>query len=190
MARLPSSTLDRFWLRMAAMFGHTWVSQYGDGPNGVGGDTWAAALAGITPAQIADGLRATLVLSSDWPPSAPRFRAMCLSVPSFTEVVHAIRTEETKPAFARLVWSYIDGFRYRSVDFSKAERMLRDAYDLARDHVMRGGPLPDEPAGAIGREKEKTVPGPAAPPSDPAAIQRVITEVNARLGILTPRTEV
>lgn len=179
---------------MSAMFGHTWASQYGDEPNGSGGDTWAAALAGITPAQIAAGLRATLTVGSDWPPSAPRFRAMCLGVPSFPYVLRAVQTRDasvpfgakrksaqTDPnvsAFVRLTWSFIDTYRLRQVDADKAERMIRDAYELAREHVMSGGNLPEEPAGAIEAPKE-----PEHKPADPETAKQHMEHIAAMLHV-------
>ena len=132
------------------MFGHTWTSGYGPKPHGIGGDTWAAALGGISGAQLAEGLRATLMLGGEFPPSAPKFRSLCFGIPSIANIraEFADRNAERTP-FATLVWSKLDAHRYRTVDADKAGYMLREAYELARDHVMRGGPLPDAPAGLI-----------------------------------------
>ncbi len=128
------------------MFGHTWLSQYGARPDGIGGDTWAAALAGVTGAQLAAGLQATLALGSDYPPSAPRFRALCLGIPSLATVrVELARRDARRSPFVVLVWSHVDAHRYRMADADRADRMLREAYDAAREHVMRGGSMP-EPA--------------------------------------------
>ena len=55
-------------------------------PEGAAADTWAAALAGLTGAQIAEGLRACVAEGEEFPPNAPRFRAMCLGIPSLARV--------------------------------------------------------------------------------------------------------
>lgn len=142
---------------MAGMFGHTWISQYGAKPHGVGGDTWAAALSGINATQIANGLRETLLLASDFPPSAPRFRALCLGIPTFGSIrAEMVGRSGACTPFARLTWSFVDGYRFRMVDADKSDRMLRDAYEMARDHVMRGGDLP-EPSVAIEEQPKEPV---------------------------------
>lgn len=148
--RIAASLLDDLWTRMAAMYGHTWVSQYTAEPHGVAGDTWAAVLAGLTGAQIAAGMRSCAASGEAWPPSAPRFRAWCLSVPEFPTVrAELMARNGTRTPFARLVWQHVDGFRFRTVAAEQGDRMLREAYDAARDHVMRGGALPEPAAGEI-----------------------------------------
>lgn len=142
-AKPSPAILDGFWRRMLAMYGHAWASQNGDHAAGITAETWASCLVGIAPEQIAAGLRACLAEGAEFPPSAPRFRAMCLGIPSLAEVRYRIRQGEATP-FTRLLWQSIDGYRYRQASADAADRMLRDAYDLAREHVMRGNPLPEE----------------------------------------------
>lgn len=155
---------------MAHMFGHSWVSQYGADPAGSPGDTWSAALAGLSPTQIAAGLTATLTLGSDWPPSAPRFRALAMGIPSMAKVRQEIRhpTGERSP-FTRQVWAFLDGYLFARADQAKADRMLREAYELASEYVMRGGRLPEPMAGAIEAQK----PVKPAPASDHVARQHL-----------------
>lgn len=149
------------------MFGHTWVSQYGSDPAGSAGDTWSAALAGLTPAQIAAGLSATVETGAEWPPSAPRFRALAFGIPSMARVRHEIRhpSAERSP-FTRQVWAFLDGYLFARAEQTKADRMLREAYDLAAEYVMRGGRLPEPIAGTIEQEK------PAKPAPAPEHVAR------------------
>lgn len=139
---------------MAGMFGHSWVSAYGASPSGIGADTWAAALADVSAGQIASALRETLALGSDFPPSAPRFRAMCFGVPSLAYVRNCMDAEKID-RFVMLVRTFIFNYTYVRADQKLAERMLKEAYELARDHVMRGGKLPGLPVAAIEPPKEK-----------------------------------
>ena len=158
--------MRRLWIRMAEIYGHRWTSAYGDDAGGSAGQTWAKGLAGLTPRQIGHGLDVAIASPDDWPPSLPAFRAMCFDIPDIA-VVRA-QLADRGPAlsrFARLVWQHIDAHRYRRADAATADRLLREAYGTARDHVMRGGELPPEPAGEI------------APPVEP---ERVVTPEVAR----------
>lgn len=171
-ARPSESTVDAFWRRMLGMFGHTWASAYGDAPNGTTAETWASCLAGVSNQQIADGLRACLAEGAEFPPSAPRFRGMCLGIPSLARVRLELRGEVTSQ-FTRAVWQNIDTYRFRQVSADVADRMVRDAYDLTREQVMSGQPLP-EPSLAIAEEKREFKP---ASPEAVAAAKAAIAEV-------------
>ena len=175
------------WLRMGEIYGYRWTSAYGEDAEKGAGETWSKGLSGISPRGIADGLSAALVSSDPWPPTLPQFRAMCLGIPSFASVVRVIRGAAEKTAFSRLVWQHLDEYRHRTVDADKAERLLRDAYDLARDHVMAGGALPDAPVAQIDAPKPAE-----AKPADPEVAKRYIAEMAAKLRIepATPHTEV
>lgn len=143
MAKPSASTVDALWRRMLGMYGNTWASQFGEQPQGLTADTWASALAGLTTAQIAEGLRACVAEGSEFPPNAPRFRAMCLGIPSFAQVkLESTRSDADRSPFTRACWLHIDGYAYRQASAKDGERMLRDAYDLAREQVMRGVELP------------------------------------------------
>ena len=157
-AKPSESTLDAFWRRMLGMYGHTWASAYGDAPNGTTAETWASTLAGVSNQQIADGLRACVAEGGEFPPSAPRFRAMCLGIPSLALVRLDIRSGEHSQ-FTRAVWANLDGYRFRQSSADAADRMLREAYDLTREQVMRGEALP-QPSEAITQEKRELVPTP------------------------------
>lgn len=159
-------TLDEFWRRMLGMYGNTWASQYGDHPSGTTAATWAETLVGIDPAAIAVGLRACLAEGREFPPSAPRFRAMCLGIPAFS----AVKFESTKPdaersPFTRAVWMHLDGYAYRQASARDGDRLLRDAYELASEAVMRGAQLPKPAAAALAdasKEKPSVNPDPEA----------------------------
>jgi hypothetical protein len=151
---------------MAAQFGHAWNSQYGAAPDGIGGDTWSAGLAGLTNAQIGRGLQALMRIPSDWPPTASRFRALCLDIPSLAQVRLELRANpDEKSPFLRQLWSYVDAYRYRQAPANDADRMVRDAYDMAVAFVMDGGELPAA-AKAIERQAPVHVPDPNAPPAE------------------------
>jgi len=172
--------LRRLWERMAAIYGHKWTSTYGDAcEDGKGdltlpGDTWRKGLAGIPEPSIAAGLSACIAAADPWPPTLPQFRAMCLGIPSFAVLRSEIAAGESNwTPFARLAWSFIRSFDYKLAPIDKAARMLREAYEQAREHVMRGGALPEPPAGLIEapKEEERT---PANPETVRAAKEAIL----------------
>jgi hypothetical protein len=166
--------MRRNWLRMAEPFGHRWTSSFGVDASKGAGTTWAKGLAGLTLDQIAGGIETAIIDSEDgWPPTLSQFRAMCLGIPSWSQLRSTHR--DTRDPFAVLVWQHIDGHRYRLADAERAERMLRDAYEVARKHVMRGGALP---------KIEAELPAPEEPERTPASAEVVtlhMSQIRERL---------
>lgn len=159
-------------MRMASRYGHTWVSQFGASPGGIAAVEWRETLAGLTPAQIREGFDADAVRGDDWPPSSPRFRALCMGIPTLGSVRAEIRDMlnwsgrgqgSVVSRFARGVWSRINVYSYRSADGKLAERMLREAYELTRESVMEGGTLPVEPVAMVEHKPDDTPRRPADP---------------------------
>lgn len=83
-----------------------------------------------------------------WPPTLPEFRSRCLGIPSLQEVKLEVYSGQRSP-FTLMVWQQIDGYLFKQASADKSERMLRDAYELAREMVMRGHALPEVPELAI-----------------------------------------
>ena len=69
--------IAQLWARMASMYGHRWLSAYGERDED---GTWRRVLSGLVGEQIAKGLRGCIESGSEWPPSAPEFRRMCLGL--------------------------------------------------------------------------------------------------------------
>jgi len=65
-----------FWLRMTEMYGHLWVSAYGDVPS----ELWAKAVARLSNDQIKMGLEACLYRDDNYPPNLPTFLKLCKPV--------------------------------------------------------------------------------------------------------------
>ena len=169
--------LRRLWQRMAEIYGHRWTSAYGDDAGGSAGQTWAKGLGGVSPAMLAFGLGAVLGQADEWPPTLPRFRALCFGIPAFAQVRAEINARGTRRSpFAVLVWSNLDAQRYRMADADKADRLLREAYDLASEHVTRGGPLPEPREEIAPPEPELRTPASAE------TAEQSIAEIRAQLG--------
>lgn len=178
-----SAEIAALWLSMTGIYGHRWTSAYGADPRTGAGEIWARALAGLAPRQIGSGVEACIAGSYSWPPTAPEFRSLCFGVPVFAAVALALQADERDP-FATLVWRYAnsDEQRFKLAPADKQERMLRDAYDLAREHVMRGGALP-EVLPAIGFDNE--LPPYSNPDLDHK--QDVLAKVRAELHVEQPK---
>lgn len=181
--------LVRVWLTGIAAWGHRWASALGDSPlddSGsatLAGALWAQELAGFTEAQILGALESFVRQGHDWPPSLPMVRVQCAGIPSLNAVLLELRDRNTeRTGFTRLVWSYLDAYRLKTVDADKHDRMIRDAYDLARENVLMGRDVIPEEAPAIAAP----VAEPAAPVDQEAAKKvalEAIAEVNRMLGI-------
>lgn len=169
--------MRQLWQRMAEIYGHKWVSAYGEDAGKGAGLTWAKGLSGLGPQKIARGLEAALVSAEPWPPTLPEFRALCLGIPSLAAVRTEFRGGAAATPFGRLVWGHLDPYLVKRVDAEKADRMVRDAYETAREWVMRGGELPAEPVAVIAAEK----PQPPKPAS-PAVVSKVFAELNEAFG--------
>jgi len=180
-AKPTASALERLWERMLALYGNTWASQFGVEAKGIAAQTWASALVGVTSEQLAVGLNACVVEGREFPPNAPRFRAMCFGVPKFERVQLELRKPDTASRFTRAVWLHVDGHRYRAADTARGqEAILRAAYDLVHEAVMRGEPLPDEPVAALEMK------APPAPKITPGLAESKLAEIRR---ILEPTAE-
>ena len=87
---------DKLWPMMADMYGHKFVSQYGE----IAPDTWVKCLKGISGQQIAKGLNTCITDCPIWPPTAPQFRFMCLGIAVDSkgqEIAHAAGMYSQKP---------------------------------------------------------------------------------------------
>lgn len=159
---------------MAEIYGHRWTAAYGDDPERGAGETWAKGLAGLTPAQLAEGLSSCIATADPWPPTLPEFRARCLGIPPLASV--RLDARKASP-FTRLVWQHLDGYRYQQAPADQSDRLLREAYELAREHVMRGGALPADSPELEGPERRKPVP--ASPEVAAAAMEAIRQDLGA-----------
>jgi len=65
------------WEKMTRIYGHAWssLSERDDG-------TWLVGLCGLSPRDLATGLSACLSRNSDFPPSLPEFKRLCIGITS------------------------------------------------------------------------------------------------------------
>ena len=89
-----SAEIVDLWQIMGSMYGHKWTSNYGDIPDP--DKVWYAALRDLRWEQIKKGLNRVATLGSEWPPSVPEFRKMCLGIESGVSVARAPSAADTK----------------------------------------------------------------------------------------------
>lgn len=171
----PSAT-DELWLRMASRYGHAWVSQYGAAPQGIAGAEWRSTLGALTAAQLREGFAADERRGSDWPPSSTTFRAMALGIPTLA-VVRAGLSAKEPTRFVRQVWQHIDRYRFLHADQREGDRLLAEAYELARLHVMDGGELPPAPEALIEHTE------PTRTPASPETVRAHMDAIAAKLAV-------
>ena len=138
--------LRELWGHMTAIYGHRWTSAYGADAATGAGQVWGEGMMGLTPRQIRAGAAACRDgrgPADGWPPTLPQFRELCFGVPALAEVRRELsdRTAERTP-FGLLVAQRLDSWAYRQASEDRADRLLRDAYAEAREHVLTGGDLP------------------------------------------------
>jgi len=143
------------WLAMSTIYGHRWISGYGAQPNTLAVQLWGEGLEGLDETQIKTGIQACFKLTDEWPPSLPQFRKLCLDIPPLMQVKQDMR-QSHRPPFTQFVMGFLDHWNYRQADQYHAEKLLRQAYDLAVHHRMNGALLPEPPAALL----ENKVPAP------------------------------
>lgn len=173
--------LRHLWSKMTGIYGYRWASAFGDSPErddadkasgNVGltdaGIVWAEGLTGLSPQSIAAGVRRAVFSANGFPPTLPEFRAMCLGVPPLARVQLLLGRQDQADdpwlqGFIRLVLRNIDTWRLDHDDPKSFTFAVRDAYGLAREHIMSGGDVPPAPAGYLAgpsKKREKPVPAP------------------------------
>ena len=134
-SKCDASVIEELWQRMGAIYGHRWSSSYGLTDIG---DTWAIGLASMTPEQIGVGITACIKSGDEWPPSLPKFRAMCLEIPALSKVSRNIFSRRVKDdPFTEIVWSNIDHYRFGQSSAKEGEKMIKAAYEITCDEIAQ-----------------------------------------------------
>ena len=155
MTAMTDRKFAEFFAVMAGIYGHKWVSQYGTEPDGISARVWNDGLSGLSLKQIAEAVRyyKNQSTSAVWPPSLPEFRQVAFGLPSLAQAKHDLRNGTATP-FTKVLWRFIDGYRWKQASYDAADRMAAEAYELAVAAVTSGEPLPDEQTAALGFDLE------------------------------------
>ncbi|MBV2132030.1 hypothetical protein KRX52_04365 [Pseudomonas sp. MAP12] len=139
------------------MYGHRWTASFGVSADQ--GHAWAATLAGLTGAQIANGLAGLVERGDEWPPSAPDFRKLCegaspeaLGLPS-TSAAYREACRNSHPA-ADQRWSHpavhhaaceVGFSELRSLPEEKSRLLFERAYAVTVRMLLAGEVLREIP---------------------------------------------
>lgn len=127
---------------MTSAFGHRWTSAHGDNFAETSGRIWALELAGIGQRGLQRGLEQAV--RCEWPPVLAEFKAMCLGVlPLATVKLQREGKASDQHPFTILVGRFIAYHEWRMADPTRQERMLQQAWDQAREHLLAGGKMPE-----------------------------------------------
>lgn len=175
-----NDVLLRLWDRMAAIYGHPWSSSYGHAPEGAAADEWRLAITGLTREQAARAIDRCRTADDRFPPTPALWRAWALGIPTPEDVRAEILAGDNsrRSPFAIAVARRMDLWAWRHADATRADRMLRTAYDATREAVMRGEPLP-EPLPEIAAEPEARTVTPAVGRAAIASLADMLGEARA-----------
>jgi hypothetical protein len=110
--QVRNEIIARVWTRMAEVYGHKWVSQYGEvcdekGTLTSAAKTWAQGLSRLKPEEISVGFSKIVEKGFTWPPSLPEFANLCangrplkLAAP-FHKMVKQLPAPEVDPEIIR-----------------------------------------------------------------------------------------
>lgn len=150
MSDITADVIGQLWERMAMIYGHRWVSAYGDADDG----TWRRALAGFTREQIGLGINHAVKSGDPWPPTLPQFRAWCLptaaelGIPNF-ESAYREAAQGVVPHQAH-TWSHpvvyhaayeVGQYEFLHLGDDVLRKMFRRAYDVIVERCRRGEDL-------------------------------------------------
>lgn len=95
-------------MTLSALYGAKWSSVCGDvfGESGATGEAWRAALNGVNPNELANGLRALGDREDTWPPGALEFAKLCKPDPvDHSQDWKANKADPRKmPSLERVAW--------------------------------------------------------------------------------------
>lgn len=91
--QVEHSTIRIVWQKMAKIYGHKWISNFGDMDDG----TWLAGLADFTEDDLKRGLQGCVTRADPWPPTLPEFRNLCLGIEDFETIFAKVLKNSTDP---------------------------------------------------------------------------------------------
>lgn len=169
---------------MNGIYGYQWTRQYGDEPDATG--VWKIALSGLTQRQIWGGIESLIFSGGEWPPTAAKFRELCLGgsdLPSFdsawfelsnylSSAPHRRNIKNLHPA-VRYTYRTIDPWTFQQLNGDKQHQLFKSAYAATLASVKNGLAF-DEP------EPAKALPfDPPGPPASRETAERGISALKS-----------
>ena len=125
---LTEKHIGELWKRMAAIYGHRWVSSFGESDLD---KTWFIGLQDLEPRLLAVGLETCIKNRQDaWPPSLPEFRRLCLGLPD-EDVACLAALRGAKDPISECIRKKIGSWDLSHGSEKDLLRMARAHYDAA-----------------------------------------------------------
>ena len=138
--------MDKLWQVFAARFTN-WRAGVTEQ------EVWQQDLRGITDKQVKIGMDKVLLLGSDWAPSGPKFRSLCLPCgedyglitleASFQQGVGNDTNKAPETLYTLRSMTSDEVYRLRHEDSKKARLIWSQVYQNTIEHVINGGDLPE-----------------------------------------------
>lgn len=169
---------------MNGIYGYQWTRQYGDEPDSTG--VWKIALSGLTQKQIWGGIEGLIFSGGEWPPTAAKFREICLGgsdLPSFdsawfelsnylSSAPHRRSIKNLSPAVL-YTFRKMDSWSFQRLNGDEQHRLFKSAY-AATQVAVKNGLVFDEP------ESAKALPfDPPGPPALRETAERGISNLKS-----------
>jgi len=133
---LPEKYIDRIFMRLAAIFGHKWVSLFPDATaQAVAKAEWSNALEPLSDFQIGQGLDRCRRIA-DWNPTIPEFIRYATNLPTAGVVAERVAKREAIDPISRHIIHTIGGYDLRRMDVAKVEAKAKELYPDAYEAVL------------------------------------------------------
>lgn len=138
-----SKTVIQLFFRMTHLYGHKWVSVYGqptrpDGSLTVSAEQWLYDLRDMTPEQVAAGVAETERRALEWPPGPIEFKRLCMGIPSLEQLLD--RSTDYGPVCAE-IRSRCDWYRIEGMASDKARELAGQQLERAVMAMRESGQL-------------------------------------------------
>lgn len=141
---LTTDHMMKIWVKMTRIYGHKWVSNYGDADDG----TWFTALKNIPTEMIQRGLQSCLARADIWPPSLPEFCRLCLNIPDVETVKHRITNNKGSDPISKAIAAKIGSWNLRHLSErdvrARIGAMYDDVYTEETNQLLLAGPEMDK----------------------------------------------
>lgn len=184
------------WGAMIALFGVRWSSQFGETPDATG--QWRQTLSGISRQQVAEALNDIRNSGRAWPPTAPEFRAMCLSAgkekhppleAAYSEINQLVKSGRkdyghVSPILYHTINKNLDFYNFKIVEEWKAFKMFEVAYKATLFQIESGEELkrPQAPETMIESATQRR-------PETPESVKKGEAVLNDLLSMFDPPKE-
>lgn len=117
--------MEAIWKKMARIYGHKWVSNYGARDDG----TWFSAIQKFPEESVMRGLEKCLLRPDPWPPSLPEFCQMCLDIPDVGTVVNKLLNQDYSDSMSLAIKKKIGSWNLQNQTTKEIRQQVMALYE-------------------------------------------------------------